>query len=300
MKNYILFLLLSIIISCNSQKTNKDIIVIVQPKMEKGQTNSITILFKNLDKKDSIFVPKIEELELNDNPYIEKKVINGEEYLSYYNYIIPQKTGNFILSGIKGFSRDKVLTANSMNIEVVNKMPKVTHKDIVLKLVSDKQKYAKKDTINFALYEYSKYYTVNKVTTKRDSLISLPKLKNKESSIQIEKESDLYKISGIESLESQLEHNFEVIDFDYDPFREGSIMEVLNNELYIKTLLISFKMLAKNKGKFTIAPSQFIYLISKSNSDYLGSLTTNNSKNDKINMSNKIQIKSNELSFLVK
>lgn len=188
-----------------------------------------------------------------------------------------------------------------MDIEVVDKMPNATDRDIILKLISDKKKYKKRDTIHFALYEYSKYYEVSKITTKKNHLISLPKVTSNGDAIQIEKESDTYRISGIESLEKQLENDFEVIDFDWDLFRTESIMEKLNGSLYIKTLLMSFDVLPKHKGKYTIAASEFIYLISKSNSDYFGNFTPTGDGSYKVNIpKNKIHIKSNELSFIVK
>lgn len=91
------------------------------------------------------------------------------------------------------------------------------------------------------------------------------------------------------------------IQMIFFPFRTESIMEELNGSLYIKTLLISFDVLPKHKGKYTIAPSEFIYLISKSNSDYFGNFTPTGEGIYKVNIpKNKIHIKSNELSFIVK
>lgn len=107
MKNYILIVLsVLMFVSCNGQKTD-DVIVIVQPKMEKGTTNSIKILFKNLNREDSISVQPTEDFDLNDNPSIQKREINREKYLEYYTYIIPRKTGEFKLPKIQGFRKDK-------------------------------------------------------------------------------------------------------------------------------------------------------------------------------------------------
>lgn len=303
MKNHILIFLsiLLISVSCEGQKANEDIIVIFQPKMEKEKTNSITILFKNLSQQDSISIPNINGFELNDSPSIQEKEIDGQKYLEYYNYIIPKETGTFLLPTIRGFTEDKVLTANAMNIEVVNKIPMATEKDIILKLVSDKNKYQQKDTISFSLYEYSKYYKVKKVTTKIDSVVSLPKMESKDNTLRFEVKTNFYELSGNEKLEDQLYNDFEIINLHYDFFNERRIMEELYNSWYIKTLLISLKVVSKRKGKHIISPSEFIYYISKSDSDYFETYIPNeNGKGYTLKPTdNKIKVKSNELSFIV-
>lgn len=287
-------------ISCNGQKTD-DVVVIIQPKMEKGKSNSIKILFKNLNREDSISVQSIENFELNDNPLIQETERNGDKYLEYFNLIIPRKTGKFTLPKIKGFRKDKILTAKSMDIEVVDKMPDATDKDIILKLVSDKKIYNKKDTINFSLYEYNKYVMHSHCTVKFDSLLYLPKTKRRDEAIRKIQNDWIYKLSGNESLEKQLENDFEVVEVKTDFYRNESIMEKLNGSLYIKTLLVSFDVLPKHKGEYTIKPSEHIFFIDKS-TNYQGSHLNKRDDGsfDVSRHKDRIHIKSNKLSFTVK
>ncbi|QCW98868.1 hypothetical protein FGM00_01555 [Aggregatimonas sangjinii] len=303
MKNHILITLsiLLIAVSCEGQEAIEDIIVIVQPKMEIKKTNSITILFRNLSQQDSISIPSTNGFEFNDFPSIQEKERDGQKYLEYYNYIIPKERGTLELPTIQGFTKDKVLSANPMNIEVVDKIPMATEKEIILKLVSDKNKYQQKDTIGFSLYEYSKYYKVKKVTTKIDSIVSPPKVEGRDNTLRFEVKTNLYKLSGNEKLEDQLNSDFEIVDLDYDIFGEGRIMEELYGSWYIKTLLLSLKVVSKRKGKHTIGPSEFIYFISKSDSDFLETYIPNkDGKGYTVQPTdNKIKVKSNELSFIV-
>ncbi|WP_370425271.1 hypothetical protein [Tenacibaculum dicentrarchi] len=303
LKNNILFgiILMLFFTSCNSQNLDDEIIIIIQPKLEINTTNSIKILFKNLKRTDSIFIEKVDGLEFNDNPSKHIREINGNNYLEYYTYTTSTQTGKIKLPIIKGISDSITLTSKPRTIEVVKKLAKTTKDDIILKLISNKEIYKKTDTISIVLYEYSKYYNVSKKTQKKDSIQSLPKIKGQGNTISIETESDMYKISGNEKLEDYIDENFNVVDFDWDPFRSGTIMESLNNELYLKTLLISIKVTPKHKGKFEIEPSRLMYFPHKSETDYYDSFEPNEKGTYTVlPPKNKILIISNELKFKVK
>lgn len=303
MKKYYLVILplLGMFLNCKNTSVQEDVMVIVQPTVEKGSTNSFKILFKDLTLKDSIFISKTDSLEFNDNPSIrEDVIINGHKYLEYYTYLIPLKNGEIALPVIKGITKNKTITATPRTLKVVDKIKEVTENDIVLNWVSDKNSYQLTDTIHFALYEYSRFYEVKKTTTKQDSIFSLPKMEGKGNKIIFEVESDMYKISGNKKLEHQLSNDFEVITFDYDFFRTQSVMEKLNNTLYIKTLLVNFLVLPKQEGSYTIEPSEFMYYVDFSMSDVLDSFTPNDDgSHTMIPTKNSILIKSNKLSFKV-
>ena len=299
--NRYLILFLLLLTQCKGQEKNDDIIIVVQPVMEKDATNSIKILFKNLTLKDSIFIGEHEEIDLNDNPSKREIEIIGENYLEYYTYIIPTKKGIFKLPEIKGISKSKTIISKPKTIEIVNKIPIITSKNIILKLTSDKEKYSINDTIKIELYEYRQFYNVSKITLKKDSIMSLPKIKAVKSGLAIEKESDLYRISGIENLESYVEERFNILNFDWDPFGTGSIMAKINGDSYIKTLLFSVNIKAKQRGKFKIDPSKFKYVVFKSESDFSDSFVKNEKGTYNVKTSgNKILIVSKELSFEVK
>lgn len=282
---------------CKTQKLNEDVIVIVQPKLEKNTTNSIKILFKDLQLTDSIYIENVEGLELNEYPSKSITELNGNKYLEYYTYVIPTKTGKIPLPTIKGISDSRTIISNPKTVEVFDSLPNVTKNDIVLKLSANKKKFSIKDTISIALYEYSKYYKTNKKTIGNDNDLSIPKIEGKENKIAIKIKSDFYKISGNADLEQYIEDNFNLVDFDWDPFKDNTITEHLNGDLYLKTLIFSLKMTPKQKGKYEIQPSRFSYFVYKSETDFFddftpnanGGYTVSQTKNKKIFQSNTLK-----------
>lgn len=302
MYKYLTLLVASLFfLQCKGQEKKDDIIIVAQPIMEKDATNSIKILFKNLSKQDSIFIGEHKNIDLNENPTKSQIEINGENYLEYYTYIIPTKEGALKLPEIKGITKNKTITSKSRVITIVNEIPKATSNNILLKLISNKAKYNLNDTIKIELYEYSQFYNTTKITFKKDSIMALSKTKGINGALQMQKENDLYQITGVENLEGYIEERFDVLNFNWDPFRERSITEKIDGELYIKTLLFSADIKAKKKGDFKINPSKFKYTVFKSESDYLDSFVKNEKGTySKKTSENKVLIISKELIFKVK
>lgn len=286
---------------CNSQKVDEDVIVIIQPKLENNTTNKMKVLFKGLQLTDSICIENVDGLELNDYPSKKITELNGNKYLEYYTNIIPTKTGKINLPIVKGISDSVTLISEPKIVEVVDTLPNVTEDDIVLKLTSDKKKYSLNDTISITLYEYSKYYNVSKITTNTDNDFSIPKIEGKENELAIEMESDFYKVSGNATLEKYIEENFYLEEFDWDPFKDKTTMERLNDSLYLKNLLFSMKLTPKRKGKYKIKPSEFVYFVYKSETDYFDDFKPNGDGSYKVSRpKNKKLFSSNSLEFSVK
>ncbi|MBB4117918.1 hypothetical protein GGR32_000190 [Mesonia hippocampi] len=296
--------------SCSGQ--NKEFVrFVVQPEAEVGKSILFNIYFEQ--KPDSIIVASnyVDGLELTYNlDEILKRISssnttdeNGEiiqAYYSFESYAVPTKTGRIDLPVLTVIHEGKEYKSKPFHINVVDNIT-IDQNDLKVSWTSDKATYNKNDTIKVSLYEYSRFFE-----TKRKYLPpeNLPSLKGKENEIHVGFEETIDNIVGIENFEEMIDKNFEVVHFDWNPFRtQKQTMEYIDNMQYIKTMIAEFHLLAKSKGTFDIGISEFEFSLYKSNTDYFDNRFVPNDNGTYTvtdNGATKFKIKSNELKINVK
>lgn len=96
-----------------------------------------------------------------------------------------------------------------------------------------------------------------------------------------------------------IDQKFEIADVDWNMFNSRQSMEKVENELYIKTLILELRLLPTIKGAFEVGPSNYNLSIYKSNTDYFNKFVPNDkgSYNVTENGFTTLKIKSNKLTI---
>lgn len=311
----IFFLYLIIIIfpftsvSCqNKNEKEKEFVqFVVQPEVEIGKSMDFSIHFE--EKPDSIWSSnaEINGLELTDKldnvlGHISESELTGDNdeviktFYKFYTYAKPTKLGKIEFPVLSVRHKGKVYKTLPFSINVVEKI-KVDQDDVKVFWSLDKHNYSKKDTIVLSLYEYSKF---SETFRKHSSTKSLS-ITGKENQINVSAEQTIDNIAGIDGFEKLIDQKFEIVNFDWDFFRSRQSMEKIDNELYIKTLILELHLLAKTKETFEVGPSEYDFSIYKSNSDYFNKFVPNDkgSYNVTENGSTTFKVKSNKLTIKI-
>lgn len=272
--------------------------IVVQPEAEVNKKIDFYIYFDSLPDKGTLKIDSISGLELTDElSAVEGKIQKEADKYSFYAYATPTKIGVLNFPKITMKVRGTTHSSAPFSINVVENL-KVTDDSVKLILSSDKKIYGLKDTIKIELNEYSKLANIRK----KPAANSLPKLDGKENEIRITRNLTLDEISGIPDFETYLDENFEIIDFDFNPFNEGKTIEKIGSDSYIKISLLTLTLLPKKRGDFKIEQSRFEYQAFSNSDDYFSSRVAQNDGSYKITEGNSTGIKviSNALKITVK
>lgn len=294
------------ILSCQDKKEKEFVWIVMQPEVELGTNNDFTIFFE--EKPDSIFVnvKEIDGLEFTDN--LDKIGITSESSLTddndkviktfykYYNFAKPTKLGRIDLPTITAIYKGKEYKSKALQVNVVDKIS-VKPNDVKIIWSADKTSYKKEDTIKLSFYEYSKFSQNSKSHSPAKNIA----LSGKDNEISLSVAETLNNIAGIDGFEKYVDQNFEIVDVDWNMSDFRQSMEKVDNELYVKTLILELKLLPKTKGNFTIGPSTFDYYFYKSNSDYFKKFVPNKNGTYTITQDGSIYVKvqSNKLDIQV-
>lgn len=295
------------VVSCQNKNEKEFVQFVVQPEVELGKSIDFRIHFE--EKPDSIWSSnsEINGLELTDK--LENILSNIQEsemtddhdkvikaFYSSYTYAKPTKLGKIEFPILSVKHKGKVYKTLPFSINVVEKI-KVNQDDIKVLWSLDQPNYDKKDTIKLSLYEYSKFSK----TFRKHSAAKNLSLRGKDSQIDVSGEQTVDNITGINGFENLIDEKFDIVNFDWDLFRNRQSMEKINNELYIKTLILELHLLAKTKEKFEVGQSEFDFLVYKSNTDYFNKFAPNDngSYNVTENGSTPLKIKSNNLEIKI-
>lgn len=308
-----LFLYLIIIIFpfttvyCQSKNEKEFVQFVVQPEAELGKSIDFTIQFE--EKPDSIFSSsnEIKGLQLTDNlDNVLNKISESEitddndnvikTFYSFSTYATTTKVGKIDFPILSVKHKGKVYKTLPFSINVVEKI-KVDQDDVKVIWSSDKPNYNKADTIILSLYEYSKF---SDIFRKHSSTKNLS-VTGKENRINVSAEQTIDNIAGIDGFENLTDQKFEILDFDWDLFRKRQSMERIDNELYIKTLILELHLLAKTKETIEVGPSEYDFSVYKSNTDYFSKFVPNEKGTYDIteNGSTPLKIKSNKLTIKI-
>lgn len=276
--NFFLYLIIIIFpftsVFCQSKNEKEFVQFVVQPEVELGKSIDFSIHFEekpesihtsaneingleltyNLDK----VLGKISESNLTDD---NDKVIKS--FYKFYTYAKPIKIGiiDFPILTVK--YKEKEYKSKPFHINVVDKIA-IDQNAVKVVWSVDKNIFAKKDTIKFSLYEYSKFSETKRIHSPAKNL----SLTGKENEINLSVEQTIDNIAGIDNFEKLIDQKFEIIDVDWNMFNSRQSMEKFENELYIKTLILELHLLAKTKDTFEVGPSEYDFSIYKSNTDY--------------------------------
>ncbi|OXA93781.1 hypothetical protein [Flavobacterium hercynium] len=301
------------IVSCQSKSNNKSNIkkkkefvhFVVQPEVELGKSFDFSIHFEEMPDSISSSTPEIDGLELTDklsyalNRTRESELTGDDDkvikkFYSFYTYATPTKLGKIEFPILSVTHKGKVYKTSPFSINVVEKI-KTDQNAVKVIWSSDQSSYDKKDTITLSLYEYSKF---SKTYRKRAAAKNLS-LKGKENEIKVGVEQTIDDIAGIDGFEKWIDPQFEIVNFDWDLFRNRQSMEKIDNELYIKTLILEIQLSAKTTGTVEFGPSEYDFLLYKSNTDYFNKFVPNDngSYNVTDNGSTNLKVKSNKLTI---
>ncbi|WP_169516018.1 hypothetical protein [Flavobacterium tegetincola] len=295
-------------VSCQNRNQKEFVEFVIQPEVEIGKSFDVNIQF--LQNPDSLisssnqikgltlidnfdkFLGKISESELTDD---DGKVI--KKFYSFNTYATPNKLGRIDFPTLTVIFKGKEYKTKAFFITVVDKI-KIDEKNAV-KLIwsADKTDYNLKDTIKLNLYQYAKFSQV----VRRHLPPKNVSLNGKENQINIGVEETMDGIVGMDGFEKIMYQNFELTDVDWNMLGSRKSMEKVGDELYIKTLILELKLLAKTKQTFNVGPSEFDFSIYKSNTDYFSGFQKNEegSYNITDNGSKQLKIKSNKLTIQV-
>lgn len=302
----ILFPLISV--SCQNIDEKEFVQFVVQPEAELGKSIDFSIHFE--EKPDSISTSKdeIRGLELTDNlntvlnKISESELTDDEDkviktFYKFYTYAKATKIGKIDIPILTVICKGKKYKTKPFSINVVDKI-KVDSNAVKVVWYSDKTKYTKKDTIKISLYEYSKFSQ----TTRVQSALKKLDLKGKGNEISVNFEMTMDKLSGILGFEKLIDDKFEIENIDWNMLRDRQSMTVIDNEVYIKTLIIELDLFAKAKCEVEIGPSSYDFSIYKSNTDYFNKFVPNEEGSYTIteNGSSFLHVKSNKLKIIVK
>ena len=293
--------------SCQEKKEQPMVQYVVQPDIELGKTADFYISFKV--KPDSVWAEngKIDGLELTTDlsevmQHIDEskstddsgKVVHA--YYNFYTYAKPTRLGKINFPVLNVSIQDKQYKTAAFSVNVVEKL-KVDQDAVKIELNSDQAVYGLKDTVKISLYEYSKFTNAVRKNVSKQSAIA-----GKGNEIKISTEQGPDEITGIAGFEKYLEQGFEMEDFDWDPFKSRKSIENIDGVNYLKTLVFTASFLPKKKGEFKIGPSEFNYLVFKSNTDYFARLTPMDDGKYSVTDggATKLKVSSNTITFKVK
>lgn len=272
MKKILLFIsALLLMASCNSQE-KEFVRFVVQPEAEINKSIDFHIYF---DKKpDSIIISddKINGLRLTQNlSEIQENILEsykrddaGNLIKTYYRFetmATPTKKGRIDFPTVTIIYDGKKYETLPMHINIVDEI-NINQNDVKVIWESDQTTYKKNDTIKLTLNEYSRFSE-----TERKQLPStkLPTFEGKENEIHVGLEMSISKFVGIDNFEQLIDENFEVVYFDWNPFRiNKQWMTKYDNKQFIKTEIVKIYLIPKAKGKFEIGPSRFNVSLYKS------------------------------------
>ena len=300
-------------VSCQSKSNKKQkdkhkkefVQFVVQPEVELGKSFDFSIYFEEMPDSISSSTPEIDGLELTDklsealNTTKESELTGDNDvvikkFYSFYTYATPTKLGKIEFPILSVTHKGKVYKTSPFSINVVEKI-KIDQDAVKVIWSSDKSSYDKKDTITLSLYEYSKF---SKTSRKRAAAKNLS-LKGKENEIKVGVEQTIDDIAGINGFEKWIDPQFEIVNFDWDLFRNRQSMEKLDNELYIKTLILEIQLSAKTTGTVEFGPSEYDFLLYNSNTDYFNKFVPNDNGSYSVtaNGATNLKVKSNKLTI---
>jgi hypothetical protein len=279
--------------SCQEKKEQPIVQYVVQPEIELGKTADFYITFKV--KPDSVWTDTdhIDGLELTNGL---SEVMSHIDENSFYTYVKPNRLGKINFPVLNVSIKGKQYKTAPFSVNVVEKL-NVDQDAVKIELKTDKMVYGLKDTIKISLYQYSKF-----TQTSRKSISKKAAITGKGNEIKISTEQGPDDIAGIAGFEKYVDQHFEMEDFDWDPFQSRKIVENIDGINYLKTLIFSASLLPKNKGEFKIGPSEFNYLVFKSNTDYFARLVPNEDGKYRVTEggATKLKIASKPVTFEVK
>lgn len=292
--------IISFFVSCEKKK-EEYIQIVIQPDLVVNETVDFEIYFKEIPDQGSLKIESSDIFELNESPHTSINSVDNETKRHFYiTYITPLREGNLKIPKISA-EFNGIEHTTSLMMVVSKKVVDIKDNAVVLELKSNKKKYRLQDTVEINLFEYSKFDQIYKSVLVDTTKYTLPKMKGVYGNLTIEVETNFFKETGIKGLDDYLVDNFELIDYDWDPFKEMATMERKGNDMYIKNLLMKLVLIPKNKGEFSINKSVFKYKIYRSNDKYFNqsvpSENTTDSSSDK--GVTKTIVKSNPLNFIV-
>ncbi|MEO5911614.1 MAG: hypothetical protein ABIP95_12045 [Pelobium sp.] len=294
-------------VSCQNMNEKEFVEFVIQPEVEIGKSFDVNIQF--LEKPDSLIsssneikgltlidnfdkvLGKISESELTDD---NDKVI--KTFYSFNTYATPNKLGRIDFPTLTVIFKGKEYKTKPFFITVVDKI-KIDENAVKLIWSADKTDYNLKDTIKLSFYQYAKFSEV----VRRHLPPKNVSLNGKENQINIGVEETIDGIVGMDGFEKIMDQNFELTDVDWNMLGSRKSMEKVDDELYIKTLIVELKLLAKTKQTFNVGPSEFDFSIYKSNTDYFSGFQKNEKGTYNVtdNGSKQLKIKSNKLTIKV-
>ncbi|CAM3910017.1 Hypothetical lipoprotein [Flavobacterium branchiophilum] len=308
---FFLYLIIIIIpftsVSCQSKNEKEFVQFVVQPEVEIGKSIDFSIHFE--EKPDSIWSSNVEinGLELTDkldetlNNIKESEMTDDNHkviktFYSFYTYATPTKLGKIEFPILSVKYKGKVYKTLPFSINVVEKI-KVNQDAIKVIWSTEKTTYKETDTIKISLYEYSKFSQTKRTHSSAKNL----SLTGKENQINVSVEETIDNIAGIDDFEKMIDQKFEILNVDWNMFNNRQSMEKVENELYIKTLILELSLLPKTKDAFDVGPSDYDFSINKSNTDYFNKFVPNDKGSYKIteNSSTTLKIKSNKLTIKI-
>ena len=279
---------------------------VVQPVAEIGKSIDFTIHFE--EKPDSIWSSNTEinglELthKLDGTLSINEIELTGDNdkviktFYSSYTYAKPTKLGKIEFPILSVRYKGKVYKTSPFSINVVDKI-KIDHDAVQVIWSTKKIIYNETDTIKISLYEYSKFSQTERTHHSPKNL----SLTGKEDKINVSAKETIDNIAGIDDFEKLIDQKFEIVNVDWNMLNGRKSMEKVENELFIKTLILELSLLSKSKGTFQIGPSNYDFFIHKSNTDYFNKFVPNDkgSYNVTEDGSTRLKIKSNTLTIKI-
>lgn len=309
--NILLFLAITTlpILNASCQNTNQKEFVefVIQPEVEIGKSFDVNIQF--LEKPDSIIsssntvdgmelidnldkvLGKISESELTDD---DGKVV--KTFYSFTTYATPNKLGKIEFPTLTVVIKGKEYKTKPFFITVVDKI-KIDENAVKLIWSADKTDYNLKDTIKLSLYQYAKFAEVVRSRSQPKNVT----LNGKDNQINVGVEETIDGLVGIDGFEELMFKSFELADVDWNMLGSRKSLEKVEDELYIKTLIVELKLLPKTKQTFNVGPSEFDFSVYKSNTDYFSGFQKNEKGTYNITESGskQLKIKSNKLTIKV-
>ena len=242
--------------------------LVIQPEVEIHKPVWFEVLFNGMPDEGTLQIGQVDGLKIQKaNVFIQE---NGDDY-AFKTYAIPTKSGSIEIPPVSVRINSKEYKSKPFSFRVVEHI--TIHPDAVRTvLVSDKSTYKLQDTIRLSLYQYSRFANINRYTPENDKSSGM-EISGEDNEIRVETEQSLYEITGIRGLEEYLEENFEITGFDWNPFEQNQVMELLDHKEYIRTEVFTLHLLARKKGTYLFQPGIFEYLVYKNNDDFFSKYT---------------------------
>ncbi len=310
-KNIVLYLmiifLLGVFSSCNSQDQKEYVWYVIQPELELGKTSDLEVHFDC--KPDSIytdfsdvegfqFTESLDEIRVQSESSLEDD--SGKTLMTSYQYtnsVTPSKLGRIDLPTISIVSQGQVYKSKPMYVYVVDSIS-IDTSDVRVQWSSNKKSYKTKDTIRLSLYQYSKFTGTMRTHTAAKNL----SMTGEENEIKLSAEYSIDNLAGIEGFEDILDKNFQTVAMNFSISDDIQSMVNMDNELYIKTLILDLKLVPKSKGKYVIGPSDFDYRVYKSIDDFYSGFVPTEEGNYQVTTqgASLFNVKSNDLILRVR